>query len=112
MRLMWLAERPHDLKLTVPVAVLGAFAGLRIAEVAGLKVADVDFIRGVVHPRRQWPDAPLKTAGAAAPIPVPRELTLMLSASVQRFGTEWMLTNGRGKMLRAVDPGTGGAQGL
>ncbi len=30
-------------------------------------------------------------------MPIPRELTLLLSASVQRFGTEYMVTNGHGK---------------
>ena len=29
-----------------------------------LPVADVDFIRGVVHPVQQWPNKPLKTAAA------------------------------------------------
>nr|WP_213572463.1 site-specific integrase [Rhodococcus sp. USK13] len=77
--------------------LLGAFAGLRIAEAAALRVGDVDFIRGVVHPQRQWPDKPLKTRGSDAPIPIPRELSLMLSASVQRWPHEQMVTNGFGK---------------
>ena len=64
--------------------LLGAFAGLRISEVCGLRPADVDFVRGVVHPKQQWPDRPLKTDGSEAPIPVPRELTLMLSAAVKQ----------------------------
>lgn len=66
-------------------------AGLRISEVCALKVSDVDFIRGVVHPKRQWPDRPLKTDGSGAPIPIPRELTLMLAESVRRFGGDWMV---------------------
>ena len=44
---------PDHLQVAV---LLGAFAGLRIAEVCGLRVTDVDFIRGVVHPKQQWPD--------------------------------------------------------
>ncbi|HWT48365.1 MAG TPA: site-specific integrase, partial [Mycobacterium sp.] len=79
---------PEHLRVAV---LLGAFAGLRIAEAAALKVSDVDFIRGVVHPRRQWPDAPLKTAGSGAAIPIPRELALLLSASVQTYGGDWMV---------------------
>jgi integrase len=71
--------------------LLGAFAGLRISEVCALKVADVDFIRGIVHPHRQWPDRPLKTDGSEAPIPIPRELTLLLAESVRTFGGEWLL---------------------
>src|SRR6478672_3936264 len=35
-----------------------------------LPAADVDFIRGVVHPVQQWPNKPLKTDGGAAPIPI------------------------------------------
>jgi integrase len=53
--------------------LLGAFAGLRVAEVAGLRVTDVDFIRGVVHPKQQWSDKPLKTDGSDQPIPIPRD---------------------------------------
>lgn len=32
---------------------LAAFAGLRLGEIAGLQVGDVDFLRGVLHVRRQ-----------------------------------------------------------
>jgi integrase len=41
--------------------LLAAFAGLRLAEVCGLRVQDVDFMRRIVHPVRQYPDQPLKT---------------------------------------------------
>jgi integrase len=34
--------------------LLGAFAGLRIAEAVALRVEDVDFMRGIVHPKVQW----------------------------------------------------------
>jgi integrase len=78
------------------VVLLGAFAGLRIAEVCGLRVADVDFIRGVVHPKRQWPDRPLKTEGSSQPIPIPRDLALLLSASVQKYPSDMMVTAGPG----------------
>jgi hypothetical protein len=44
-----------------------------------------------VSSRRQWPDRPLKTDGSEAPIAIPRELTLLLSESVHRFGGEWMV---------------------
>ena len=36
-----------------------------------LRVADVDFLRGVVHPVQKWHNKPLKTDGSAAPIPIP-----------------------------------------
>ncbi len=76
--------------------LLGAFVGLRTAEVCGLRVADVDFMRGVVNPAVQWPAEPLKTETSRTPIPLPRELALSLSASVQRWGGEFIVTNGRG----------------
>ena len=52
-----------------------------------LPAADVDFIRGVVHPVQQWPNKPLKTDGGAAPIAIaiPQDLALLLSASAQRW---------------------------
>jgi integrase len=84
---------PEHLRVAV---LLGAFAGLRVAEVSGLRVADVDFIRGVVHPKEQWPGVPLKTEGSDAPIPIPNDLALLLSASVQRWPSTMMVTNGSG----------------
>lgn len=84
---------PEHLQAAV---LLGAFAGLRISEACGLRVDDVDFTRGVVHPHQQYGGAALKTAGSEAPIPIPRELTLLLAASVQRYPSEWMVTDGAG----------------
>jgi integrase len=84
---------PDHLKVAV---LLGAFAGLRVAEVSGLRVADVDFIRGVVHPKQQWAGKPLKTDGSGESIPIPQDLALLLSASVQRYPSEMMVTNGPG----------------
>jgi integrase len=84
---------PEHLRAAV---LLGAFAGLRIGEACGLRVADVDFLRGVVLPVQQYGGGPLKTAGSSAPIPIPRELTLLLSASVADFGGETVVTNGAG----------------
>jgi integrase len=84
---------PDHLKVAV---LLGAFAGLRVAEVSGLRVEDVDFIRGVVSPVQQWPEKPLKTDGSAAPIPIPQDLALLLSASVQKYPSDMMVTNGAG----------------
>jgi integrase len=94
---------PEHLKVAI---LLGAFAGLRVAEAAGLRVADVEFMRKdpVVYPKQQWkrghhggPGAPLKTDGSSAPIPISRELADRLSASVARYGTDMMVTNGRGR---------------
>jgi integrase len=84
---------PEHLRLAV---LLGAFAGLRVAEASGLRVPDVNFTRGVVHPVQQWPDKPLKTDGSDAPIPIPQDLALLLAASVQRWPGEFLVTNGNG----------------
>jgi integrase len=65
-----------------PAILLGAFVGLRTAEVCGLRVSDVDFMRGVVSPAVQWPGDPLKTETARTPIPIPAELALELSAGL------------------------------
>jgi len=80
-----------------PAILLGAFAGLRISEACGLRVMDVDFVRGVVHPKQQWPARELKTDGSEAPIPIPRELALMLSSAVQQRPGERVLTDDDGK---------------
>src|SRR6202008_3886394 len=82
----------------------GAFAGLRVSEAVALRIEDVDFTRGVVFPKVQWSQgqgwlAPLKTKGSSAPVPIPRELTLMLSASVQQFPGPTLVTNGRGERV-------------
>ena len=64
-----------------------------------LPAADVDFIRGVVHPVQQWPNKPLKTDGGAAPIPIAitQDLALLLSASAQRWPGEFLVTSDRGR---------------
>ena len=54
---------PEHLRVAV---LLGAFAGLRIAEVSGLRVVDVDFTRGVVHPKQQWAASRSRRAGSDA----------------------------------------------
>jgi integrase len=66
-----------------PAILLAAFAGLRLAEAAALRVADVDFMRGVIHPAVQWPDAELKSEMSRTPIPIPASMALALSAAVR-----------------------------
>ncbi len=70
---------PDELRVSI---LLGAFAGLRLAEAAALRVDDVDFMRGIVSPAIQWPAEPLKTETSRTPVPIPQELALMLSAAV------------------------------
>lgn len=62
--------------------LLGAFAGLRVAETCGLRVADVDLMRGVVHPAVQYPAEPLKTDTSRTPVPIPRSLANELAACI------------------------------
>jgi integrase len=91
-RLLWRVHELDPERAPKP----GSLEGLRVAEVSGLRVADVDFIRGVVHPKQQWRNEPLKTAGSDQPIPIPQDLALLLSASVQRYPSDMMVTNGDG----------------
>lgn len=80
-----------------PAVLLGAFAGLRVAEVAALRVEDVDFMRGIVNPVIQYRNEPLKTAMSRTPIPIPQDLALELAASVQTWGGTTIVTNQFGK---------------
>ena len=82
-----------------PAILLGAFAGLRVAETCGLRVADVDFMRGIVTPAVQYPEAPLKTEASSAAIPVPTALAEELSAHVARWRAVTILTNEQGGQL-------------
>ena len=87
---------PEQLRAAV---LLGAFVGLRTAEACGLRVVDVDFMRGIVRPAVQYPAAELKTETSRTAIPIPDELALTLSAQVQRWPGEWLLTNELGGQL-------------
>jgi integrase len=79
--------------------LLGAFAGLRIAEACGLRVTDVDFMRGSIAPSVQYPAEPLKTETARTAIPVPQVLVLDLAAHVRRYPAGTLLTNELGDQL-------------
>ncbi|TQM62945.1 tyrosine-type recombinase/integrase [Humibacillus xanthopallidus] len=76
-----------------PAVLLGAFAGLRLAEAAALRVTDMDFMRGIVHPAIQYPDKPLKSDTSRTAVPIPAELALMLSAEVARTGADVLVTD-------------------
>jgi integrase len=79
--------------------LLGAFAGLRLAEACGLRVSDVDFMRGSIKPAVQYPAQPLKTETSRTAIPIPQSLARLLAAQVQRFPGETLLTNEHGGQL-------------
>ena len=76
-----------------PAVLLGAFAGLRVAEACGLRVADVDFMRGVITPTVQYPAEPLKSETSRTAVPVPQSLALELSAHVARWQAPTVLVN-------------------
>jgi integrase len=98
--------------------LLGAFAGLRIAEACGLRVADVDFMRGIISPAVQYPAEELKTEISKTSIPIPRSLALELAAHVQQHTGETLLINTRGGQLepwrleRAIRTARGKVDGL
>ena len=102
-----------------PAILLGAFAGLRLAEAVALRAEDVDFIRGIVSPAIQWPSQPLKSETSRNPIPIPRELALLLSAAVTRSRGDTIVTDGAGRpvgpwalerAIRAARPAMVGAR--
>lgn len=96
-----------------PAILLGAFAGLR-GEVCGLRVCDVDFMRGMVHPTVQHPERPLKTETSRTAIPIPASMSAELSAHVARCQvSEWLLTNEWGHRLhpRALERAFRAARG-
>jgi integrase len=80
-----------------PAVLLGAFVGLRTSEAAALRVADVDFMRGVVSPVIQYPADPLKSETSRTPVPIPQGLALELSAAVQRWGGRTVVTDKIGR---------------
>lgn len=79
--------------------LLGAFVGLRTGEACGLRVADVDFMRGIVTPAVQYPAEPLKTETARTAVPIPQSLTLVLAAHVERWSGETVMSNELGRQL-------------
>lgn len=95
---------PEHLRVAV---LLGAFVGLRVSEAAGLRVTDVDFMRGIVTPAIQYPAEPLKSDTSKTAIPIPNELALMLAANVQQYGGETVVTNevGRSSSPWAIERG-------
>lgn len=80
-----------------PVVLLGAFAGLRVAEIAALRVSDVDFMRGVITPAIQYPAEPLKTEMSKTPIPIPQELALELNRVPATWGSDTLVVGAIGR---------------
>jgi integrase len=74
-----------------PLVDIGAGLGLRQGEVFGLAVDDVDFLRGVVHVRRQVklvgskPTYALPKGGRQRDVPLPEQVALRLAAHLQAW---------------------------
>src|SRR4249919_2832453 len=87
--------------ICVQPVLLSAFAGLRLGEVCGLRLHDVDFMRGMVTPTLQYPAEPLKTENLMSPVPVGQQLAMRLATQVEgwpsRDGT--VLVNEYGRQL-------------
>jgi len=81
-----------------PVVLLGAFAGLRVAEISALRVTDVDLMRGIIRPAIQYPNDPLKTDTSKTPIPIPLELALEINRVPAKWGSETFVVNAYGRI--------------
>jgi integrase len=79
--------------------LLGAFAGLRLAEACGHRTEDTDFMRGVIRPRYQYPAEELKTDYSKTPVPVGRAMALRLAAHLEQWPSETLLTGLDGGQL-------------
>ena len=93
----WPGRRLHALAATV------AYTGLRKMEALSLQVEDVNLTTGVlaVVARRR-----LKTAGSAAPVPIPPELVPILERWLPDAGPLWVFPG-----ATRVGPWTGGSPG-
>lgn len=106
---------PAELRAAV---LLGAFAGLRVAEACGLRPGDVDFMRGVIHPAVQYPAEDLKTEISRTAIPVAQSLVLELAEHVRQRPGATILGDGNGGQLgpwaleRAMRAARGKVDGL
>jgi integrase len=92
--------------------LLGAFAGLRLAEACGLRVADVDFMRGMIHPAVQFPAEPLKTETSRTSIPIPASMALELSAHIAAHPGALALGASPWALERAIRAARGKVAGL
>ena len=79
--------------------LLGAFAGLRVAEVAALRVEDVDFMRGIITPAIQYPGEELTTEMSKTPIPIPHDLAVMLNANPVTWGSSTIVVGAFGRSV-------------
>ncbi len=83
---------PEHLRLAV---LLGAFAGLRNAELCGLRLTDVNPLLGEITAAFQYGGRPLKTEGSAHAIAIPKWLGEEITAHIADgyAGEEYLLRN-------------------
>jgi integrase len=80
-----------------PVILLGAFAGLRVAEIAALRLTDADLMRGIITPSIQYPSDPLKTETSKTPVPIPLELALEVNRVPATWGSPTFVVGSFGR---------------
>ncbi|WP_329313358.1 site-specific integrase [Streptomyces sp. NBC_01278] len=74
---VWQLYEAFDERYRLAV-LLGAFAGLRVGEVCGLRRSDVAFDEREIRPAVQYPAVPLKTEMSREAVPIPDELVAAL----------------------------------
>ncbi|WP_406127552.1 tyrosine recombinase XerC [Streptomyces sp. NBC_00989] len=82
-----------------PALLLGAFAGLRIAEACGLRLVDVDLDARTVTPTVQYPAEPLKTESSVAAVPIPDLFVGELKRLLDGRTDGWVLPDDEGAQL-------------
>jgi integrase len=90
------AAMPPYLQVAV---LLGAMAGLRVAEACGLRPGDVDLALGIVRPQVQYPAEDLKTPTSMTDVPVPYSLTTEVLAHMAMWPGPWVLTDEDGQQV-------------
>jgi integrase len=81
------------------MALVALFLGPRVSEVMGLKWSDIDWERSNISIARSWVEGNVedtKTEGSAKPLPMDRDLALILRQHRERnkaVDSEWMFAN-------------------
>lgn len=91
---------PENLR---PAILTGAFLGTRDGEACGLRIDDLDLMRGIWSPTAQYPAEPLKTDCSRTPVSFGPTLCLELAAHVKATADlrrdEWLLCNQWGDQM-------------
>ena len=97
---VWALHDPMPSHMRAAI-LTGAFMGTRVAEACGMRIPDLDFMRGIWRPALQYPADPLKSDTSTTPVPFPHSLALELSAHVSATARrgDWLLTNEWGQQL-------------